>query len=51
MSYSTVPELLTGIGDAIREKTKITTKYKYLILANNSSSAKYDMTCTIYGTP
>lgn len=21
MSYSTVPELLTGIGDAIREKT------------------------------
>lgn len=26
MSYSTVPELLTGIGDAIREKTNTSNK-------------------------
>ena len=34
MSYSTVPELLTGIGDAIREKTN--TSMEHLKEENNN---------------
>lgn len=33
------------------ESSSSSQKFCELILLNNSSSAKYDMTCTIYGTP
>ena len=33
------------------ESSTSSQKFCELILLNNSSSARYDMTCTIYGTP
>lgn len=40
MSYNTVPELLTGIGDAIREKTNVSEKINAQDMPNLIKSIK-----------